>query len=116
VTFQIPPKIDTEPFDGIDSNDDKLDEANWHFYRYVNDRVPAWPSFQATTNREKSKLVSIVQDVTTAMYSQQGRQLSAQHVLQLYGRFVTWRDDLPSSIGNIERNKSQALPHVLSLL
>jgi hypothetical protein len=117
MTFQVPPSINAPvPFDDMEENGDKLDEAKWYFYRYVNDQCPAWSSFLATTNREKSKLIVIIQDVVTMMYTPYGPRLSAQQVLQQYGRLVTWREDLPSAIGNIERNNSQALPHVLSLL
>jgi hypothetical protein len=70
----------------------------------------------ATTNREKSKLTAIIQDVATLMYAHYGPQVSAHHLLQQYGRLVAWREELPGVIGNIENNNSQALPHVLSLL
>jgi hypothetical protein len=116
VTFQVPPRIDAAPYDTVEEHDGKLDEANWYFYRYVNDQCPAWPGLLATTNREKSKLIAIIQDVITMMYAQQVVTISAQEVLYQYSRFVEWREALPSSIGNIEDNNSQALPHVLSLL
>jgi hypothetical protein len=116
MTFQVPPTINATPFDSIEENEDKLDEAKWYFYRFANDQCPAWSSFLATTNREKSKLIAIIQDVATTMYSQQGPQLSAHHVQQLYSRFVAWRNDLPSIIRKIKSNNTQALPHVLSLL
>jgi hypothetical protein len=116
MTFQVPPTVSSALDSDIEENGNMLDEAKWYFYRYVNDQCPAWPSLQATTNREKSKLTLIIQDVVTMMYSQQGQQISAHHVLQQYSRFVQWREELPGILGNIESNNSQALPHVLSLL
>ncbi|KAH6667253.1 hypothetical protein B0J14DRAFT_677059 [Halenospora varia] len=117
ITFQVPPTVHSAIYDGIEENDDKLDDAKWYFYRYVNDKCPAWPGLLATTNREKAKLTAIIQDVSTMMYSQRTSQISARHVMQQYGRLVAWRDELPVSIGNVEDNNSQALlPHVLSLL
>jgi len=116
MTFQVPATVNYAAFDAIEENDSKLDEARWYFYRYVSDQCPAWPGLLATTNREKSKLIRIIQDVATMMYSQQGSRLSARQILQQYSRFVAWQDDLPSIIGDIENNNSQALPHVLSLL
>jgi hypothetical protein len=100
----------------LEDNDNNLDDAKWYFYRYVNDQCPAWPSLLATTNREKSKLVAIIYDAVTKMYTPDGEGLTANAVLHLYSRFVAWREELPSSIGNIESYTSQALPHVLSLL
>jgi hypothetical protein len=115
-TFQVPLKINSATFEDIEDYDDKMDESPWYFYRYVNDNVPAWPGLLATTNREKSKLIDIINDATTMMYTSQAARVTANDVLHLYSRFVTWREELPSSIAHIESHKSQALPHVLSLL
>ena len=116
MTFQVPATVNYAAFDAIEENDSKLDDTRWYFYRYVSDQCPAWPGLLATTNREKSKLIRIIQDVATMMYSEQGSKLSARQILQQYSRFVAWQKDLPSIIGDIENNNSQALPHVLSLL
>jgi hypothetical protein len=116
MTFQVPAKVDYATLDAAEENDLKLDDARWYYYRFVNDQCPAWPGLLATTNREKAKLIAIIQDVATMLYSQQGPRLSAHHVLQQYGRFVAWEEHLPKVIGDIENNNSQALPHVLSLL
>jgi hypothetical protein len=76
----------------------------------------AWPSLLATTNKEKAKLTDIINDVTTLLYEQQSESISARQVLKLYKRYLAWRKELPSIIGDIEVNKGQTLPHVLSLL
>ncbi|TVY82922.1 Nitrogen assimilation transcription factor [Lachnellula suecica] len=114
MTFQIPMTINYATLNAVEENDPTLDEARWYFYRYVSDQCPAWPGLIATTNREKSKLIRIIQDATSLMYSKQGPKSSALQILQLYRRFVTWEDDLPNVMGDIENNNS--LPHVLSLL
>jgi hypothetical protein len=116
MTFQVPAQVDYAAFDAVEENDLTLDDARWYFYRFVSDQCPAWPGLLATTNREKAKLIRIIQDVATMLYSQQGPRLSAHNVLQQYSRFVTWKEDLPDVLGEIESNNSQALPHVLSLL
>ncbi|KAH7379045.1 hypothetical protein BKA64DRAFT_631850 [Cadophora sp. MPI-SDFR-AT-0126] len=115
VTFQAPPTINSTSYDGFEGNDNEQDSAKWYFHRYVNDQCPAWPGLFATTNQEKTKLTAIIRDVTTMMYTRPGPQISARHLLHQYGRLMTWREELPSVIGNTE-NDSQALPHVLSLL
>jgi hypothetical protein len=113
----VPPPFVAAHFEGLDNVDENVDDGRkWYFYRYFNDSCPAWPGLLATTDREKSKLMAIINDAATMMYSSHGPMLTADDVLHLYGRFVIWRKDLPSSIGNIESYNSQALPHVLSLL
>ncbi len=116
MTFQVPPDIQSVPYREVEDDDEEIDAAKWYFYRYVNDQCPAWPGLLATTNREKSKLTLIIQDVVTMMYTHHGSQVSASSLLQQYGRLVAWREKLPSVIGNIKNNNGQALPHVLSLL
>jgi hypothetical protein len=81
----------------------------------MNDQCPSWPGIVATTNREKSKLLDIVNDVTTMFYSNTGSSIQAHHILQYYARYINWREELPRSIGDIENN-NETLPHVLSLL
>jgi len=103
-------------YDLVDPDDDQLDDAKWYFYRYPDDQCPAWAGLLATTNREKSKLAAIIQDMVVMLYSQQGPKIRAHDVLDQYCRFLQWREALPSAIGSIESNNSQALPHVLSLL
>jgi hypothetical protein len=116
VIFQVPSRIDLGAIQEDDGSEALRDDASWHFYSHTNDRVGSWPSLQATISRQKSKLILIIEDVTTALYSQQSPRISAQQILEFYGRFVNWRSALPAVIGNMETNKSQALPHALSLL
>jgi hypothetical protein len=108
--------VDFAPDELVEESEERLDDAKWYFYRHFNDPCPAWPGLLATTNREKSKLVEIINDIAIMLYTQQGPRVSAHHVLQQYTRLVTWRIELPSVIGNIENDNSHALPHVLSLL
>lgn len=96
-------------------DDTSLDESPWYFYRYEEDKCPAWPALLATTNRERVKLNSIISDVGTMMYGSPPTAITAHHILEQYGRFLAWRAALPAALSNIG-SKSQALPHVLSLL
>lgn len=70
----------------------------------------------ATTNVERSKLVTIIEGAVAMMYSQHGPHVTAQQVLQQYDKFVEWRHELSQRLRGIASNDSQALPHVLSLL
>lgn len=116
MTFQVPAPFISSHSEISRENDKELDDAKWYFYRYANDQCPAWPSFLATTNREKAKLIDIVSDVTTILYGQQAGSVSPHQVLEQYTRYLAWRKELPRAIGDIEVNKSQTIPHVLSLL
>lgn len=117
MTFQSPLIIDLAPYDSVETNDANQDLAKWYIYRYASEQQPdAWPSLLATTNREKSKLNAILQDIAHMMYTQRGTPVSAGQFLKQYGRLKEWREELPGEIGNIEGSNRLILPHVLYLL
>jgi hypothetical protein len=113
-TFQFPSILGFRDVENTreDASHDKLP---WHFYRYEDDRCPAWPSLLATTNREKIKLIGIINDVSMMIWSPLSNIITARHVLEQYSKFVAWRVALPPALGDAETT-TQALPHVLSLL
>ncbi|KAF8861070.1 hypothetical protein BDZ45DRAFT_286779 [Acephala macrosclerotiorum] len=116
LTFQVPPVLKSPTYGAYEDSDGTLDDAKWYFYRSIHDQCPSWPGLLATTNREKSKLTAIIQDVATTMYAPEGPLISARDVLHQYRRFIAWREELSSDIDNFEDHDSHALPHVLSLL
>lgn len=116
MTFQIPPVNNLAIYDTPEESDDRRDDAKWYFYRSSSDSNKFWPGFLATTNREKTKLTTIIHDVVTILYSPGGPLISAHDVWQQYRRFLAWRNQLSSDIVDFERPERQALPHVLSLL
>lgn len=119
ITFQAPAGSVFAPkhTHDIEDSEAQLDNAKWYLYRHPNDKYPsAWPGLSATTNREKTKLLSIVHDIVTMMYARQGPQRAALDVLQLYARLLGWREELPENFREIEGDKWHPLPHVLSLL
>jgi len=99
-----------------DDSDIDRDDARWYFYRQATGECPAWPGLLATTNRQKSKLIDIINDVTTMMYTQNGLPITASQVLKSYTKLVTWRKELPNLVANIDDETRPPLPHVLSLL
>ena len=115
MTYQVPPIVDSVPCDSIQESDASLDEAAWYFYRYASVEPEQRPSLLATTNREKSKLNAVLQDIATMIYTRSGPLVSATDFLQQYTRLKLWREELPSKIGNIEPNR-HVLPHVVYLL
>lgn len=116
MTFQLPTPLRDDLPKSSDYSDEVLDEAKWYFYRYMDDSCPAWSGLVATTNREKDKLMDITKDVTTMLYNPLGPPIEARQILQQYARYIEWHKSLPKSIGDIENNSGQALPHILSLL
>lgn len=115
MTFQVPPTVESAHHERVEDNDADLDDAMWYSYRYANVIPESWPSLLATTNREKSKLNVILQDIATMLYTQRGPTVSAKDFFQQYTRLRLWRDQLPSRIGSVETN-SHVLPHVVYLL
>ncbi|KFY05406.1 hypothetical protein O988_00017 [Pseudogymnoascus sp. VKM F-3808] len=114
VTFQFPTNVG---FHAVENNHEEasLDESPWYFYRHKEDQCPAWPSLLATTNREKIKLIRIINDVSTIICHPLPNTITACHILEQYGRFTAWREALPPMLGDAETS-TRALPHVLSLL
>lgn len=116
MTFQIPNLPHPLPFEPIDDGDKRLDDPPWYFYRDPSDECPEWPGLLATTNREKAKLIEIINEVVSMHYSPYKTHIQARDVCQAYSKLVSWWEALPAVIGNVEDNSAQALPHVLSLL
>ncbi|TAQ83428.1 hypothetical protein B7494_g8248 [Chlorociboria aeruginascens] len=115
MTFQAPGPSNPVPFEDT-TRTIAQDNSMWHYYRFMNDEAPYWPSLFATTNQQKSALLAIINDTTTMMYSQFSQPISAIEILKYYRRFTIWRNDLPSALTDIEDHNAQPLPHVLSLL
>ncbi|KAL5351050.1 hypothetical protein ACLOAV_004624 [Pseudogymnoascus australis] len=115
VTFQSPTPLRFRPVENNSDEEASVDESQWSFDLYENGQCTAWPSLLATTNRQKMKLIDVISDASLMMYGSHLNVITAHHVLDLYGRFITWRAALPLLIRDVE-SSSKALPHVLSLL
>ncbi|KFY07189.1 hypothetical protein V492_07369 [Pseudogymnoascus sp. VKM F-4246] len=114
-TFQFPAILAFRDVENAPDEGAALDERVWYCYRFEDDQCPYWPSLLATTNREKIKLINIINDVSMMIWSPLSNTITARHVLEQYRKFVAWRAALPSILGDVDR-VNQALPHVLSLL
>lgn len=115
MTFQFPSLLEIREVENTHDEEDSLDELPWYFYRHEEERCPAWPSLLATTNREKIKLISIINDVSMMLCNPLSNTITARQVLEQHGKFVDWKVALPTILGDAE-TITQALPHVLSLL
>lgn len=113
MTFQVPPTIHIRPTHAVES----LNElCNTNTYSSGSNSPPDQPTLFAAANRAKSKLVEIIEDAVMMMYTQHGPQITALQVLQLYNRFVSWHEGLPSTIASVAGEHGQAPHYVLSLL
>ncbi|KAG9243582.1 hypothetical protein BJ878DRAFT_112552 [Calycina marina] len=115
ITFCAPSTV-LGPLNHFEDGDNGIDEARWYCYRNVRGECPAWPSLLATTNRQRTKLVAIIDEVSTMFYSPIRNPITARQVLHSYSKLAAWRESLPHSIGGIENRSSPLLPHALSLL
>lgn len=90
------------------------EDAVWRFYRQLRDQqVPSRYSHALSTARSQVKLYQIVHEAINLFYGAQGKA-TAQLILRCYARFLTWRDELPPPMNDIDGDV-QPLPHVLHL-
>jgi hypothetical protein len=123
MTFQVPLIVNINPPSNSNLDDEErdmqIDKMRWAFYRNPLDNKTGidWhPSLTATIHKEKAKLLDIVYDVEVLLYSSGGPPISAQDILNIYSRFITWHEDLPCAIGNTSNKPTQLLPHAISIL
>ncbi|KAG9238959.1 hypothetical protein BJ875DRAFT_366647 [Amylocarpus encephaloides] len=118
VTCEVPTVVDYTSSNIVGDADAVYDNQNWYHYRNASDDLPPpSPGMIETTNREKSKLISIIQDVIWTFYFPSDTAILPRTFLQLYKRFLDWREALPTTLlGDLENHDDPALPHVLSLL
>ena len=91
------------------------DDAVWRYYRKVGDgrELPKRPSHAIMTACMQASLFQII-DESLKLYCGHRGDVSAANVLKVYKRYLDWKEDLPSRIGQIEVD-DQPLPHVLYL-
>jgi len=90
-------------------------DSLWRFYRHTGDfdQSPQ-PNSAMTTAKEHVKLSQIVHDAVASFYDGHNAVLTASVVLQLYNRYMKWKEELPHNVANTD-GSSQPLPHVLYL-
>lgn len=91
------------------------DDRVWRFYRHPGDEreLPFRPSYGIITAYQQAQLFSIINESLCLYYGARGK-VSAANVLDVYGKYMTWKEDLPDVIANISEG-DQPLPHILYL-
>ncbi len=87
----------------------------WRFYRRVGDEreLPARQCNSVTTACNQAKLFIIIQE-SLGLYCREQSKATAQAVLEVYKRYLEWKEDLPPPIKSVDTN-DQPLPHVFYL-
>ena len=91
------------------------DDRVWRFYRHPGDNreLPYRPSHAIITAWQQARLFTIINE-TINLYCGARGEVSATKVLEVYARYLAWKEDLPDIIANISEDK-QPLPHILFL-
>ncbi|KAL2040459.1 hypothetical protein N7G274_006902 [Stereocaulon virgatum] len=91
------------------------DDRVWRFYRRPGDarELPFRPSHGIMTACQQAELFSIINE-SIGLYCGARGKVSAAKMLEVYGKYKSWKDDLPGVIANIGEG-DQPLPHILYL-
>ena len=92
-----------------------VDEGLWRFYRRVGDErdLPARPCHSIITACHQTKLFRIIHE-SLGLYCRTRGKVTAQAVLEVYKRYLEWKEHLAPILKKIETN-DQPLPHILCL-
>lgn len=91
------------------------DSIPWQCYRHLGDEPKdEEPGLVMTTSAYYAMLVHIIHETCHLFYSAHTEIISARDILQLYERYLNWREELPYEIADAGED-TQALPHVISL-
>ncbi len=99
------------PFSG-DILDDGEGDNTWRLYKHPGDSgVPDRLSQSVVTASEHAKLFRTVHESILAYCGSRGK-VSAQKLLDIYERYMAWKDGLPHALRELDNDP---LPHVLFL-
>lgn len=115
ITFQklyIPPAPGGPKFQHVRMDGD---DAVWRFYRQPGDNreLPFRPAHAIVTAYHQAKLFLIINETLNVYCGTRGR-VTAAKILDVYARYLQWKDELPDVIANIDEG-DQPLPHILYL-
>lgn len=97
-------------FQGIDLGE----EGHWQLYGQPGGSASSnRPSYTILTASELAKLYRIIHE-TVLLYCGKNGSVSSHHLLDIYQRYVKWKEELPPQICDVTPN-NDALPHVLAL-
>jgi hypothetical protein len=117
VTFRVPHDINIAYVRESSADEERLDMTRWHMYTTPSGLISSWPSIQATTAKQKAKLIAIIYEITSTVHSDRVPPIPAQAIHEFYRRLVSWREEFSEVLEDMEvDNKGYGLPHILSLL
>lgn len=91
------------------------DDAVWRFYRQPGDEreLPFRPAYAIVTAYHQARLFLIINE-TLNLYCGARGKVTATRFLDVYARYIDWKENLPDMIANINEG-DQPLPHILYL-
>jgi hypothetical protein len=90
-----------------------MPDAYWRPYRLPRDAAEVErPSHAIETAKELAKLSQIIHQTITVWCGSRGR-VTAQGLLKLYRKYLTWRENLPEYIA--DPNEGASLAHCFSI-
>lgn len=94
---------------------DWADEGLWRFYREMGDEtdLPVRPCHSIITACHQTKLFRIIHE-SLHLYCRTRGKVTAQAVLEVYKRYLEWKEQIAPTLKKIETN-DQPLPHILCL-
>lgn len=113
-TYQKPTapiSTDATPFSSI-SIDHHQGQHLWHAHKHLSDPdIQHRPSYSMLTATEHARLFRIIHETILVYCGSRGR-VSARALLDLYERYVDWKEHLPPPL---RVQEAEPLPHVLFL-
>ncbi len=107
------PSVPAEPFFQHAQMD--KDDAVWRFYRRPGDEreMATRPSYAILTACHQARLFRVVNE-TLNLYCGTRGQVSAYKFLDMYRRYLDWKESLPPIITNVDEGH-HPLPHIIYL-
>ncbi|MCJ1389446.1 hypothetical protein MMC18_002303 [Xylographa bjoerkii] len=107
--YQIPSSLDLPDYSF------NKDISPWQFYRHLRDNSePEQPSYITYTSSAHAKLLRIIHDTLALFYHGHERTVTAKDLMEQYGRYIAWKEDLPEEIA-LKDETAHALPHVIAI-
>lgn len=117
VTFRVPHDINIPYVRESTADEERRDMTRWHMYTTPSGLISSWPSLQATTTKQKSKLIAIIYEINSTVHSDRMSPIPASAILGFYRRLLSWREEFSEVLVDVEAdNNGYGLPHIVSLL
>ena len=77
--------------------------------------IEEWAEFTTIISKARVEMTRVTVDTIRLYYSVNHAKISAAQILDLYVRYLTWRENLPAMLKAVAEEKSKFHPHILLL-